>query len=61
MSQLAYKKAKKFTIILTVYNIVLENIGGIAEYASDIAETAISEIISEIRESKKGEGGQTHE
>jgi hypothetical protein len=39
----------------------LENIGGIAEYSSDIAEIAISERIGEIRESKKLEGDQTHE
>ena len=41
--------------------LVLENIGGTAEYASDIAETAINETISEIMESKKGGGDQTHE
>jgi phosphate uptake regulator len=45
----------------SIQQLVLENIGGIAEYASDIAETIISERISEIRESKKGEGDQTHE
>lgn len=41
--------------------LVLENIGGTAEYATDIAETAINETISEIMESKKGGGDQTHE
>ena len=41
--------------------LVLENIGGTAEYASDIAETAINETISEIMESKKGGGDRTHE
>jgi phosphate uptake regulator len=39
----------------------LGNIGRIAEYASDIAETAINETISEIIESKKGGGDQTYE
>jgi hypothetical protein len=39
----------------------LEKIGGTAEYASNIAETAINETISEIMESKKGGGNQTHE
>jgi hypothetical protein len=39
----------------------LENIGGTAEYASDIAETAINETISGIMESKKGGDDQTHE
>ena len=41
--------------------LVLENIGGTDEYASDIAETAIDETISEIMESKRGGGDQTHE
>ena len=41
--------------------LVLENIGGTAEYASDIVETAINETISEIMESKRGGGDQTHE
>ena len=41
--------------------LVLENIGGTDEYASDIAETAIDETISEIMESRKGVGDQTHE
>jgi phosphate uptake regulator len=41
--------------------LVLENIGGTEEYASDIAETAIDETISEIMESRKGVGDQTHE
>jgi phosphate uptake regulator len=41
--------------------LVLEKIGGTAEYASDIAETAINETISGIMESKKGGDDQTHE
>jgi hypothetical protein len=41
--------------------LVLENMEITAEYASDIAETAINEAISEIRESKKGGSDQTHE
>ena len=41
--------------------LVLENIGGTEEYASDIAETAIDETISKIMESRKGVGDQTHE
>ena len=45
----------------SIQQLVLEIIGGIAEYSSDIAEIAISERIGEIRESKKGEGDQTHE
>ena len=41
--------------------LILEKIGGTAEHASDIAETAINETISGIMESKKGGDDQTHE
>lgn len=55
------QKSKEIRYHTYSIRLVLGNIGKTAEYASDIAETAINETISEIMESKKGGGDQTHE
>ncbi len=61
MSWLTYKKPKKYYHYDSI-PLVLKNIGRTAEYASDIAETAINETINEIMESKKVErGNKRHE